>query len=174
MTITDIKGAYDYTDYGCLYIENATHEDQIGDLDVIDIVAADTYPSGRLETYGAGGTITLFAVPVHMLTCNELLILKPQAAIPWQFELRQNYPNPFNASTLIEFTLPTAAHTNLEVFNIMGQRVATLIDEFTEAGPYSILWNGRNDRGSAVASGMYLYRLRTGTHLESRKMVLMK
>lgn len=85
-----------------------------------------------------------------------------------RFELN-NYPNPFNPNTTISFRLPEAAQVRLDVFNIMGQRIATLVDRYVEAGFYSVDWDG-----GAVASGIYFYRVQAGQFSETRKMVLMK
>ncbi len=94
--------------------------------------------------------------------------------LPRGFALHQNYPNPFNPVTEISFTLPRTAHATLCIYNALGQRVATLSDRERPAGTYSIVWNGMNDRGEAVASGVYFYRLETDDFVETRKMVLMK
>jgi len=89
--------------------------------------------------------------------------------LPTEFALHQNYPNPFNPITEISFCLPNAVDVKLEIFNIMGQKVATVADRRFEAGNHTIEWNG-----SQVASGVYLYRLRAGDYVESRKMILLK
>jgi PKD repeat protein len=83
--------------------------------------------------------------------------------------LHQNRPNPFNPTTEISFSLPEASQVTLEVYNIMGQRVATLVDSYLEAGQHTAIWNG-----SHAASGIYLYRLKAGAQVETRKMLLMK
>ncbi|MEW5701503.1 MAG: cohesin domain-containing protein [Candidatus Zixiibacteriota bacterium] len=97
--------------------------------------------------------------------------------LPRDFVLEQNYPNPFNAATTISFSLRGSAGTvatRLEVFNVLGQHLATLIDEPMEPGNYSRVWDGTSESGQAVASGLYFYRLTTGNHTETKKMVLLK
>lgn len=94
--------------------------------------------------------------------------------LPASFELSQNYPNPFNPTTTIEFALPTRSFVNLVIYNILGQRVKTLVSEELSAGYKRITWNGRDERGSDVALGIYLYRLSAGQRIESRKMLLLK
>ena len=94
--------------------------------------------------------------------------------LPAEFTLGQNYPNPFNPSTTIGFTLPTAAVVRLEVFNMLGQRVVTLINEERVAGEYQEIWDGRDEHGETVGSGVYLYRLVTPDFENSRKMILLK
>ena len=90
-------------------------------------------------------------------------------ALPTVYSLSQNYPNPFNPSTVIEFALPKDAHVTLEVYNIIGQKVMTLVDEVTPAGYHSVKMDG-----TSLSSGMYLYRLTTGQQTFTKKLLLMK
>jgi len=80
-----------------------------------------------------------------------------------------NYPNPFNPTTGISFSLPAAADVRLDIFNIMGQRIATLVDGTLNAGVHTFAWDGAN-----LASGVYMYRLTAGDLIETRKMMLLK
>ena len=96
------------------------------------------------------------------------------ATLPKQFALHQNYPNPFNATTQIVYELPSAAHVKIEVFNILGQRVITLYDAEEIAGVHRVEWNGTDNSGNEVASGVYLYRLVTKDFATEKKMMLMK
>ncbi len=94
--------------------------------------------------------------------------------VPRDFALLQNYPNPFNGETMIRFQLPASERVKLYVYNIRGQRVATIIDEQMEAGYHRISWNGRNDNGRQVGSGVYIYLLQAGRHHQSKKLTYMK
>ena len=98
------------------------------------------------------------------------------AGQPLAFALEQNYPNPFNAGTVIHFTLPERRNIELAIFNLTGQQVATLVSGERQAGTYAIRWDGRDDDGRQLASGVYLYRLRTGDgrQMETRKLVLIR
>ena len=93
-------------------------------------------------------------------------------ARPQGFALGQNYPNPFNPSTIIPYQLPTAAQVRLEVFNVLGQRVATLVDEERPAGFHAAAWDATDAAGRAVAAGVYMYRLTAGGERHTRRMVL--
>ena len=93
---------------------------------------------------------------------------------PTAFVLSQNYPNPFNSSTAIVFDLPRQEAVELNVYTIAGQQVATLVQGVRAAGRYRITWDGHNDAGVALASGVYLYRLRVGAQVETRKMLLLR
>lgn len=88
--------------------------------------------------------------------------------------LQQNVPNPFNPRTTIAFSLDTAGSATLEVYDVRGAKVRTLVDGVRSAGAQQVEWDGRDDAGRAVASGVYYYRLRSGTTTLSRKMVLLK
>lgn len=88
--------------------------------------------------------------------------------------LAQNHPNPFNPATNIKFAVPRDGHVDLAVFDLSGRRVKTLVSESRAAGDYTISWNGTDDAGSRVPSGMYFYRFVTGGESVSRKMTLLK
>ena len=88
--------------------------------------------------------------------------------------MARNYPNPFNPSTKIEFNLPQTTHLSVKIFNVRGELVTTLIDEERAAGSDFVIWNGQNDRGDAVASGVYFYEVRTPTQSLVDKMTLLK
>ena len=98
----------------------------------------------------------------------------PAAAsgLPERFSLGNNYPNPFNPSTIIPYQLGTAGHVRLEVFNLLGQRIATLVDGQRAAGFHRARWDGTDARGLAVGAGVYLYRLQSGSMVATERMVL--
>ncbi len=91
---------------------------------------------------------------------------------PVPFALRQNFPNPFNPSTTIPFTLDTAGRVRLTVYNVMGQKIATLLDDYCSLGAHSVKWDGLDDNGNNVSAGLYLYKLTFGNRHETRKMLL--
>jgi len=94
--------------------------------------------------------------------------------IPGEFALLQNYPNPFNGDTVIRFQLPRAARVQMYVFNIRGQRVATLVDEQMDPGYHKITWDGRNDDNRKVASGIYIYLIQANRNRASQKLTIIK
>ena len=95
-------------------------------------------------------------------------------AVISDYRLDQNYPNPFNPSTRISFTLPQNAHVSLVVYNMLGQRVKTLMDQSLSMGVHQAVWDGTNDSGEAVTNGLYFYSLRSELGVETRKMMFMK
>jgi hypothetical protein len=100
---------------------------------------------------------------------NPILGMQPN-----EYVLSQNYPNPFNPSTTIRFTLPEKAHVKLVIYNIMGQRIRTLIDVEKKADTYRTTWDGRDSFGNLVATGVYFYQLDTKNSVITKKMLLIK
>jgi hypothetical protein len=94
--------------------------------------------------------------------------------LPKEFDLAQNYPNPFNPTTGITFALPTKAHVTLEVYNVLGQKVKTLVNSDMEAGYKSVTWNGKDEVGASVSSGTYFYMLKAGDKTFTKKMTMLK
>lgn len=105
---------------------------------------------------------------------EKYLAGETEPTLPASYELEQNYPNPFNPFTSIPFALPEPQRVELVVYNILGQRIKTLVEDYLEAGTYVENWDGTNDKGTAAASGIYFYRLAAGSFSQSRKMVLLK
>ena len=96
------------------------------------------------------------------------------ASRPKSFVLEQNYPNPFNSQTMIRFALPEREEVELAVYNLMGQKVRTLIGGVRKAGTYTVRWDGRDESGRGLASGVYLYRLQAGTKVKTHKLLLLQ
>ncbi len=94
--------------------------------------------------------------------------------VPSSYCLYANYPNPFNPETRIEFELPKASHVELSIYNVLGQKITTIADDEYPAGRYRATWDGTDSNGNRVASGIYLYQLKVGDFVESRKMLLIK
>lgn len=94
--------------------------------------------------------------------------------VPMTYSLAQNYPNPFNPTTTIGFALPAAGDVKLEVFNLLGQKVRTLVNGELMAGQHTVEWDGTTNAGSKVASGVYFYRLTAEKFTDTRKMLLLK
>jgi len=93
---------------------------------------------------------------------------------PKTYNLNQNHPNPFNPGTTINYALPEASNVRVSIYNIKGQEVATLANDFQEAGYRSLWWNGTDNSGNKVSGGMYLYRIQAGSFTKTMKMVLLK
>ena len=96
--------------------------------------------------------------------------------MPKVFSLAQNSPNPFNPSTTISYSVPegTSVQVTLKVYDIRGRLVRTLVDEVRQPGTYSVFWDGKDEAGCQVSSGVYLYRMQARDFVQTRKMVLLK
>ncbi len=95
--------------------------------------------------------------------------------LPESFQLAQNYPNPFNPETRVRFELPKASKISMDIYDIMGRKIKSLSgDDYRQAGYYEVMWNGKNDQGRNVASGLYLLYLRTAEYKKAIKMILQR
>ena len=113
----------------------------------------------------------VFAVARYLKENPPVAVRSSASPVPASYSLSQNYPNPFNPTTTIEYSIPvgTYGHTSLRVYDILGREVSVLVNEREAAGTYTLQFDG-----SGLSSGVYFYQLIAGTHVESRKMVLMK
>ncbi|MDW7679667.1 MAG: T9SS type A sorting domain-containing protein, partial [bacterium] len=94
--------------------------------------------------------------------------------MPQEYVLNQNYPNPFNPTTSIGYSMPQDGKIQIEIYNLMGQKVRTLIDGVRNAGTHLIEWDGRDDAGHVLSSGVYIFTLRSGNFMAARRMTLIK
>jgi hypothetical protein len=142
---------------------------------ILDHTGINAIPSGNRYLISLPGKFTI-AGGLAVDTNNREYSLRVGSSvpIPAEFALHQNYPNPFNPTTRIDFSLPVEGHVLLEVFNILGQRVVTLINGNLEAGSHEVIWDGTDTQGNPVASGVYFYRIKTDNHVDSRRMILLK
>ncbi len=93
---------------------------------------------------------------------------------PQEYSLAQSYPNPFNPYTTIRYEIREAGRARLDVFNTLGQKIRTLVNENQKAGRYSVVWDSKDDQGKDMASGLYLYRIEAGDFVKTRKMILIR
>ena len=94
--------------------------------------------------------------------------------LPDRYSISQNYPNPFNLSTTIRYTIPTRSTVTIFIYNIMGQKVNTIVDETKRAGSHTAYWDGTDKAGKVVSTGVYFYRLHAGDFVETKRMLLLK
>jgi hypothetical protein len=105
---------------------------------------------------------------------EEVTGLLETTSLPKTFGISPNYPNPFNPTTLIKYQLPAKRDVKLLVYNILGQKVRILINNSIEAGYHEVEWDGRNDSGIGVSSGVYIYHFSAGNYTKIRKMILLR
>ena len=108
------------------------------------------------------------------MNVNALYMGVDGNTLPDEFTLYDNYPNPFNPRTNINYDIPEATDVTLDVYNLMGQRVRTLVSRHHEPGRYSVSWDATNDFGSPIASGMYIFKIHAKDFVSIKKMLLMK
>lgn len=128
------------------------------------LISALKNDEGAVE---AGQTYLLLGAKVPTSIADE----RP---IPSELGLFQNYPNPFNPSTEIQFDVPISSKVTVEIYNLLGQKIRTLIDENRPAGSYQVTWDGKDANNIFVSSGIYLYRLQAGKFMETNKMLLVR
>jgi len=116
----------------------------------------------------------VMGVDKGFLAASPNAILEDEGIVPERYFLAQNYPNPFNPSTQIAFGLQVGGHTTVTVYNLLGQQVSQLLDEYRAAGSHVVAWDGMDNNGQPVPSGIYFYRIRSEDFTQTRKMVLMK
>ena len=127
---------------------------------------------GDNDYTGKMDNIQLYNYSVNL---GEETATEPEpSGIPERFTLSQNYPNPFNPSTTIRYTVPAEEHVTITIYDLLGREVKTLVNKNLIPGQYSSVWNGKNDAGDLVSSGVYFYRLRAGEVTKVRKMVLLR
>lgn len=133
----------------------------------------------RSYWYNATSGWTMISTGEYMLRCvvvtpTGIKELGGDGVRPASYQLVGNYPNPFNPSTDIKFLAPQAGNVRIDIYNISGQLVKTVLDGYVEAGVKAVTWDGTNSSGMKVNSGIYLYKLTAGDYVETQKMVLMK
>jgi len=142
---------------GTFVAENPTHE-----LMFVYNETVNGYPEVRdLAPEFVGGTVSLSS-------------RAPSAALPTVYALEQNVPNPFNPTTNISFALPKDSRVSLSIYNVLGQHVRTLVDDFVPAGNRTISWDGTDATGTTVASGVYFYKLKANDFSSTKKMMMLK
>lgn len=136
-------------------------------------IAAGSHPLVVIPAEGAG-TMQLGEVELADYYGRAIPVRIGSSPLPAAFALHQNHPNPFNNATTIYYELPQAGEVTIDVFNILGQRVRVLVAADQPAGVYSVSWDGTDDAGAVVASGIYIYRMSAAGVTTEKKMVLMK
>lgn len=133
-----------------------------------------TQELNMVDNFVTGQTTSLSPFVLGLLADPTYVGDELPGKLPQDFRLRQNYPNPFNPQTVIEYSVATRSQVLIEVFNVVGQRVRTLVDETVSAGTYRLTWDGNDSNGNRVASGVYLYRIQADDYVQTKKMILLK
>jgi hypothetical protein len=160
--------------------------DGSGGLQIIRITdPANPTLANNYDTPGTAQGIYVKGEYVYVADNNSLIILETPYflevkegdegdVLPPAFALLQNYPNPFNPTTKIEFLVSRSGQVRIDIFNILGQKVSTLVDQNLKAGHKLVNWDGKDDSGQEVSSGIYFYRIKTSDFSQTKKMVLLR
>ena len=143
----------------CLIVSDITDSVRIIGEE-LEIAAAFQYTSNLLS----------FSLPKIITDAEEY----SRALQPQGHSLSQNYPNPFNPETTIQYNIPIRSHVTIEVYNILGQKIRTLVDELKSVGDFQTTWDGNDSNGVKVSTGIYFYRFRAGDFTETKKMIILK
>ena len=152
----------------------------VADPDIYDLIGA----SGESQF----ADLALYTDSTHtVLTNSWLKITFPEGIstrvhdgaegfpnTPLTFQLYQNYPNPFNPETTISYRLEVSENVNLSIYNVLGQKTKTLVDDLVGPGFHEVRWDGRNDFGQQVASGLYFYKIVSNNLVQTRKLLLLR
>ncbi|HIB04167.1 MAG TPA: T9SS type A sorting domain-containing protein [Candidatus Marinimicrobia bacterium] len=162
-------------------ILHGTSSDGTGDIGLLDYflqirsgtAASDYWGFGYTTVEDAENWVPDWPLP-EMMLLGDITSVDAPNPLPEHFALHQNYPNPFNPTTEISFSLNQESNVTLTIFNMLGQQVKELTSGLKSAGNYTLQWNGNDDLGRRVSSGIYLYTLNDGSRSLTKKMVLMK
>lgn len=162
----------------CAIAESDGHEDLVLRYNRDDIIAAlSGQRGGQNQVVTIAGLMTNGAAVsgTDCVMVRASSVSDSRASVEaGASRLDRQYPNPFNAATTIEYILGKTGRVRIDVFNVLGQRVTTLVDEVAPPGHYSTTWTGVDERGTPLASGIYLYRLTTPDYISAQKMILLK
>jgi len=126
------------------------------------------FARSKVDTFTVSSSDTLHVIVRDPDTVAE------ETELPDEFRVEQNYPNPFNPETMIRYQIPASAHVSMEIYNISGQRIRTLVNEEQSAGYHAAIWDGHNDAGMTVAAGLYFMQVRAGSYVKTIRMALLK
>ncbi|MCF8240819.1 MAG: T9SS type A sorting domain-containing protein, partial [Melioribacteraceae bacterium] len=125
------------------------------------------HPLGRFQ-----GTVYMDALEIKKN--NDVTDIKNKEFLPKDYSLFQNYPNPFNPSTIISYALPENSFVTIKVYDMLGREVITLVNDEKSPGIHSVTWNAENRYGSKVASGTYIYTIKTEKFYQAKKLIMLK
>ncbi|MBU1101364.1 MAG: choice-of-anchor D domain-containing protein [Bacteroidetes bacterium] len=128
----------------------------------------------RVRSKTAGGEYSLYSMTTSFTVNSSITDVEAEEELPTDFRLDQNYPNPFNPSTTIKFALPEAQHVSIKIYDMLGREVARVLEQDMQAGVHTAIWNGEDSNGRIVNTGVYFYRIVSGSNVAIKKMLLLK
>ena len=153
------------------YVEQSTFTYELIDISFVDVdLVRNVEYSYKLAAYDYAGNRSAFTDPVS----DILLSVDQKSIFPEVYTLHQNYPNPFNPTTKICYDLPENIYVSINIYDLIGHKIRTLVNTNQDPGYRSIHWDATNDLGQSVSAGMYIYTIQAGQFRKTRKMVLLK
>ena len=146
------------------------HLDPVDELEIERTYEIAEYQEGKPNPFVIDTSLVARAYFPETISIAK----KNFTAMPKKITLNQNYPNPFNPQTTINFELPTKSYIKLQIYDIYGKLIKTLVNSQKTEGYYSVIWDGRNEKGNFVESGVYLYQLKNSENTKTKAMTLLK
>jgi len=177
--ITDNNWYFKENDPGAVHWD--THQAGSGDPGLVDLENGDYHLKSDSPLRGKGSNLSEYYTvdydgkPLPKNGAWDIGAFQFPELSPYiikNFKLRQNYPNPFNTSTIINFIIPRTDNVTMAVYNLVGQKIRTLLKNKIGAGNHFVRWNGKDNKGNMASSGIYFYRLESGNCIETKKMML--
>lgn len=137
---------------------------------VDNTISTNNYYQYSIKAVDYAGNESDFSNPINIYVTN----INDEKGLPIQYYLSQNYPNPFNPQTIIKYGLLNQSHVKITIFNILGLKIRELVNETQNQGHHQIIWDGKNDTGQVVSTGVYYYKLDTENYSSIKKMIFMK
>ena len=130
--------------------------------------------SWKVSAYDATDSTVADNASFSLTIKENVLVVDARYAIPDEFALHPNYPNPFNPTTTISYDLPGKAQVTLGIYDLLGKKIKTLVNQSQDAGNKIAMWDGTDNLGRQVSAGVYLYQIQAGEFTQTRKMLLLK
>lgn len=148
----------------------------IKDIDIADNSTSEENSDGKDLLNNAADDNEEFSSETDLAKSDAELsaVARIATGIPDLFKISQNYPNPFNSSTTINYHLAEDGQVSIKIFNVRGEEIRTLVNEFKRADYYTVHWNGKDEKGNLIVSGVYLYQIQAGKHICTKKMVFVE
>jgi PKD repeat protein len=164
-------------------LSNLSQSITLWEWDFVNDGTIDSYNENPNWTYNEEGTFTVYVkvsdgesedVEIKDAYISTSVSGIQEDTIPEKIKLHQNYPNPFNPSTTIRYELPERSNVTIKIYNLLGKEIVELVNEFQQAGFKIINWDGKDETGYPVNSGMYLYTIKSNNFSQTKKMLVIK
>lgn len=178
----DEFGSHDHDDYGHHYhafsetVTNSWQNNEYTFEEHFFLVGAYKGSINNIPGFQESNTAQLVNQELgkYVGASGTYVSVQPHVGIPKDFSLQNNYPNPFNPTTSLRYDLPENSMVNVTIYDMLGRQIKTLVNQDQIAGYKSVVWDATNDYGKPVSAGIYLYQIRVGNYIQTKKMVFLK